>query len=90
MNSSPRGLQSRAKRALREAFCRAHPTVVLNRAGYVDVASDNLVPSVRLEDFEADVRGGAGAELKGKFRAVHSSTALAVNVFGPFRRRLAP
>ena len=31
-----------------------------------------------------------GAELKGKFRAVHSSTALAVNVFGPFRRRLAP
>ena len=88
MASSPHGLQSRAKRALREAFRRAHPTVVVNGAGYVDSVADNLVPSVRLEDFEGDVRRGAGAELKRKFCAVHSSTALAVNVFGPFRRRI--
>ena len=81
-------LRPRALRALREAFCRVNPTVELDRAGYVDAARDNLVPAVRLEDFEADVRRGAGGELKCKFRAVHSSTALAVNTFGPYRRRL--
>ena len=89
LNSAPRRLQSRVKLALREAFCRANSAVGVNGAGYVESARDNLVPGVRLEDFEADVRSGAGAELKGKFRAVHSSTALAVNVFGPFRRMIA-
>ena len=89
MNSAPRGLRSRVILALHEAFCRANSAVDVDCAGYVESARDNLVPSVRMEDFEADVGSGAGAELKKKFRAVHSSTALAVNVFGPFRRRIA-
>ena len=40
-------------------------------------------------DFEADVRQGDGNELAGKFRAVHSSTALAVNSFAPFKQHLS-
>ena len=47
----------------------------------------NLIGGVQLSDFEADVRQGDGNEMTGKFRAVHSSTALAVNSFGPFKRR---
>ena len=53
-------------------------------------AALNLVGSVQLSDFEADVRQGDGNEMVGKFRAVHSSTALAVNSFGPFKRRPGP
>ena len=38
-----------------------------------------------MADFEADLRQGDGNELAGKFRAAHSSSALAVNVFAPFK-----
>jgi hypothetical protein len=41
---------------------------------------------VRLADFEADLRQGDGNELAGKFLSVHSSSALAVNTFAPFKR----
>lgn len=44
------------------------------------------MPTVRRDDFEADLLAGDGNELAGKFRAAHSSSALAVNCFGPFRR----
>ena len=47
------------------------------------------MPTVRREDFEADLMAGDGKELAGKFRAAHSSSALAVNCFGPFRRNPA-
>lgn len=36
----------------------------------------------------ADLSAGDGNELQTKFRAVHSSSALAVNCFAPFRRRM--
>lgn len=48
--------------------------------------TQNLLPGVVSTDFEADLRQGSGRELEGKFRAAHSSSALAVNSFGPFRR----
>lgn len=51
--------------------------------------TDNLVPSVIIPDFDADLRQGSGDELSGKFRAPHSSSALAVNCFGPFKRHLS-
>lgn len=44
------------------------------------------MPGVGREDFEADLMAGDGNELAGKFRAAHSSSALAVNCFAPFRR----
>lgn len=57
--------------------------------GYVARPEDNLVPGVRLEQFREDLEKGAGHELQGKFRAVHSSSALAVNTFAPFKDRPA-
>lgn len=79
-------IRRRALRALREALCRAAPAVEVDEGGYVRDARDNLVPAVALADFESDLRAGDGNELETKFRAAHSSSALAVNSFAPFRR----
>ena len=73
--------------ALRAAFVCANPLVEVDPRGYVREFTENLLPTVRLADFEADLRAGDGNELEGKFKAVHSSSALAVNVFAPFRAR---
>jgi hypothetical protein len=48
---------------------------------------DNLLPGVRLEQFEQDLRRGAGNDLRMKFCAVHSSCALVVNTIAPFKDR---
>lgn len=45
-----------------------------------------MVQGVALKDFEADLRSGAGDELRIKFCAVHSSAALAVNTFCRFKK----
>jgi hypothetical protein len=60
--------------------------VTLDKNGYVADLEQNLLEGVRFEDFEADLRQGDGNELGGKIRAAHSSSALAVNCFAPFRR----
>jgi len=70
------------KKALRD---RAR--VEVDAKGYVQTPQDNLVPGVRLDQFEADLQQGGGHELAGKFRALHSSSALAVNTFAPFKDR---
>ena len=56
-------------------------------------ARQNLVEGVRFEEVEGDILQGDGSELRGdgrgrppKFLAAHSSTALAVNVFGPYKK----
>lgn len=82
---SPR---ARARSALRDALVRACPAVRVDELGYVSDWRENLVPAVSLRDFEADLSQGSGDELATKFRAAHSSSALAVNAFAPFRRRL--
>lgn len=58
----------------------------LDARGYAASAERNLVPGVRLEDIQADFAQGSGNELEGKFRAAHSSSALAANTFGPWRK----
>jgi hypothetical protein len=58
---------------------------VLDEKGYVSEAGQNLIEGVRLVNFEADLRQGDGNEMEGKFRAAHSSSALAVNTFAPFK-----
>ena len=76
-------------------FRRAHPRMNVCEQGYVDRAEDNLIDGVKMDDFEEDLRQGAGSELvakegeKPKFHAVHSSAALAVNCFAPFKRHLS-
>lgn len=62
--------------------------MVLDDKGYAADFRDTLLPMVSPEDFEADLSAGNGNELQTKFRAVHSSSALAVNAFAPFRRRI--
>lgn len=53
--------------------------------GYVSQRTDNLLPGVRLDHFEADLKNGGGHELNKKFLALHSSSALAINTFAPFK-----
>lgn len=61
------------------------------RTDYVAERHDNLVPGVEPWMFEAELRRGQGSELVGrgkappKFHAAHSSAALAVNAFGPWK-----
>jgi hypothetical protein len=66
-------------------FLSAVPGVVLDENGYVSTVSENLIEGVSLRDFETDLQQGDGNELKLKFRAVHSSSALVVNSFAPFK-----
>jgi hypothetical protein len=57
----------------------------LDEAGYCRDWRGNLLSLVDSGYVEADLRQGSGSELSTKFRAPHSSSALAVNAFGPFR-----
>jgi hypothetical protein len=52
-----------------------------NSNGYVNSYTDNLIDGVEPSLFYADLNQGSGNELQGKFRAIYSSSALAVNNF---------
>ena len=60
---------------------------------YTKLPEQNLIPGVKKNDFWTDLGAGAGNELvdgkrdPAKFCAAFSSSALAVNAFGPFRHR---
>ena len=85
LSGSP--IRAQALVALHDAFCRRRLDVSIDAKGYVADFRDTLLPLVVPEDFEADLSAGDGNELQTKFRAVHSSSGLAVNCFAPFRRR---
>jgi len=90
MGTTPLQAQSvmaRATHALGLGLSRTKPGTILNSSGYVQDPAENLLDDIGLQDFEADLRQGDGKELEGKFRAAHSSSALAVNNFAPFKRR---
>jgi len=74
--------------ALLRGLLLSAPGSVVDAKGYVADAGLNLIEGVRLHDFEVDLKQGDGDELAGKFRAAHSSSALAVNAFGPFKAHL--
>lgn len=74
--------------SLREAFSRQRANVALDAKGYAADFRETLLPLVVCQDFEADLDAGDGNELQTKFRAVHSSSGLAVNCFAPFRHRM--
>ena len=77
---SDRGTQKAIQQGLRSRF-PGHT----DPRGYVRAPAENLIDGVHLEQFEEDLRSGDGDELHGKFCAVHSSTALAVNTFAWFK-----
>ena len=76
----------RAKARLLDAAVRARPGAQFDAAGYATGVEGNLVDGVSKDLFEADYRVGAGHELEGKMRAAHSSAALVVNTFAPWRQ----
>lgn len=87
MIASGRNISALARAALRQAFERVASGIAVDAKGYVAHAAENLVAGISLADVETDLRQGDGNELEGKFRAVHSSSALGVNVFGPFKAK---
>lgn len=76
-----------ATRALRNALISTRKGLIISPTGYVSDPSENLLDGIRLPDIEADFRQGDGNELEEKFRAAHSSSALAANNFAPFKLR---
>ena len=75
----------RAKQAIRQRYDEITPEKLDGR-GYAASPEWNLLPGVKLEDIRADFAQGSGDELAGKFCAAHSSSALAANMFGPWRK----
>ncbi len=89
------GFMSRKVRSIKSlqeqlscAMVAGLPDGVVDACGYVGHFRQNLLPAVLPADFESDLRQGDGNELESKFRALHSSSALAVNCFAPFKRHL--
>jgi hypothetical protein len=56
-----------------------------DRDGYLSHFEQNLIDGLPLETIFGDLAAGAGRELDGKLCAAHSSAALVVNTFGPWR-----
>jgi len=75
----------KAKKAIWAVYRKNHNCPV-SKDGYVGCPEDNLISSVHMADFKDDMDSGRGNELKEKFRALHSSAALAVNTFATWKR----
>lgn len=84
-----RSVEARAKNALTGGLLAVYGNVVLDEKRYVADVRDNLLPTITVEEIEAEFNAGAGDELRSKMRAPWSSSALAVNSFAPWRRDLA-
>jgi hypothetical protein len=78
-------LRDQAKKALWNKFKDISPYPI-DSQGYVKERTHNLLPGIELKDFESELSAGSGDELKRKFRAVHSCSALVVNTFAPFKK----
>jgi len=69
------------KSAIRHQYIKRHAFAVSDK-GYVSCLENNLLPSIKLSaDVYREFEGGSGNQLKEKFKALHSSSALAVNAF---------
>lgn len=81
---SRQSVPTRCRKALADGYRDANPGAVLGPDGYLSDYLEALIEGVHPDAFVADLMAGAGNELEGKFRAPHSSSALAVNAFGWF------
>lgn len=57
--------------------------------GYVRDYRHNVLSYINTTDYEEDLMEGAGSELKSKFSALYSSSALVVNTFTTFKQNLS-
>lgn len=87
------GIAARARTALARRYGELHSGgATPDTKGYIAFPDANLIEGIAPSDFTDDLRQGDGSELEArdgnapKFCAVHSSAALAVNAFAPFRR----
>jgi hypothetical protein len=82
-------MRRRAVTALGEALKRIKGTDIFVREPewYVRQMEDNFIEGVPLGEIIPDFQAGAGKELDKKICAAYSSSALAVNAFGPWRSR---
>jgi len=81
-------LKEQAKKALWNRFKKISPYPIDSK-GYLTEPAHNLLPGIKLEQFESEFDSGSGNELRKKFRAVHSSSALVVNTFAPMKDNLS-
>lgn len=79
------GLRERSYAALLAGARSASDSVSYDLRGYASRWQDNLMVGLPLTEIAGDLGTGAGRELDGKLRAAHSSAALTVNTFGPWR-----
>jgi len=79
-------LQGRCQEALSDALRRTSQDGIFDSKGYVREIPYNFVQGISFSDFQEDFEDGAGDELRDKMKAPYSSSALAVNVFGRWRR----
>src|SRR3974390_265178 len=73
------------KSALRSKFLSHSANRACDAKGYVRYPYENLIPGIGMKDFEDDLLDGDGDELRSKFCAIHSSSALVVNTFACFK-----
>jgi hypothetical protein len=81
-----RDLLSCSYKALLTGAQEAGGHVAYDQRGYAAAWELNLLPGLPIGAIGDDLGSGAGCELGGKLRAAHSSAALAVNSFGPWRK----
>jgi hypothetical protein len=76
----------RAKEALWGRYHELNLHIFVDSKGYVNNSKENLLQPEWMESIKADYEKGGGKELEQKFRAVHSSAALAANHFARFKQ----
>jgi hypothetical protein len=86
MNSqSGNDLRLRSYAALLAGAQEAHPRAEYDQKGYACRWQDNVLSGIPFAEITNDFGAGAGRELDRKLCAAHSSAALVVNTFGPWR-----
>jgi len=78
-------IENHIRKKIWECF-KANSENSLDPDGYVSEPEYNLIPGIEIEGFREDFEDGSGNELYKKFRAAHSSSALAVNTFARWRK----
>ena len=76
----------RAKEALWNRYHDLNSDIKVDPKGYIDDPKENLLQPDWMELVLEDFKQGNGNELKLKFRAVHSSSALVANHFARFKK----
>jgi len=78
-------LQRRSNAALMQAAIKAAPRGSVYEFGYTARWKNNLMRGLPFDEIECDFTEGATRELPKKLAGAHSSVAIVVNTFGPWR-----